>query len=305
MSYFDLCLPACTPRYGWQELLDFTSWKAVGGGSKPTDTYLRESDCHVLCSRVRACEVRGWDDLKVHGAYGGTDTAACACLDNVFVSQSVCVTVQECFPICFLCVFDRDERALCSHVCWQKVRHSRTRPQLVPFGVICCFSSTSLYLVFFSFPFLSPSLTLSKSGNRECLFLFYMLYLFIYISVLHSCMPCLILHWFFDRGEIVRTAPWLRPVWSSLFANPAQDSQRRLQALFFLVSEQISGKWKQMKKAAAFCRMERRERGIFTLVKLVFRTVEVPELLLSVRSCRCSKCQIKLFFRLCDKANCL
>lgn len=196
----------------------------MGGGSKPTDIYLSESDCHVLCSLVRACEVRGWDDLKVHGAYGGTDTAImCLC-------QSVCVTVKECFPICFLCVFDRDERALCSHVCWQRVRHSHTRPQLVPFGV------------------LSPSLTFSESGKRECLFLFYMIYLFIYILVLHSCMPCFILHWFFDRGEIVRTAPWLCPVWSSLFANPAPDSQRRLEALFFLISEQISGKWKQMKK---------------------------------------------------------
>lgn len=102
--------------------------------------------------------------------------------------------------------------------------------------------------IWFSFPFLSPFLTFPKSGKRECLFLFYMLYLFIYIIVPHSCMPCLILHWFFDRGEIVRTAPWLRPVWSSLFAKPAPDSQRRLQALFFLVSEQISGKWKQMKK---------------------------------------------------------
>lgn len=235
----------------------------MGGGSKPTDIFEWERlSCPLLS--IRACEVRGWDDLKEHGAYGGTDTAVCACGDNVFVSQSVCVTVKECFPICFLCVFDRDERALCSHVCWQKVRHSHTRPQLVLFGVHCAFASTHF------FPFLSPFLTFPKSGNMACLFLFYMLYLFIYIIALHSCMPCLILHWFFDRGEIVRTAPWLRPVWSSRFANPAPDSQRRLQALLFLVSEQISGKWKQMKKLQLnFTGWREGKGGFLNLLKLL------------------------------------
>lgn len=37
----------------------------------------------------------------------------CLCSEGV----CVCFTVRGCFPICFLCVFDKDERGLCSHAC--------------------------------------------------------------------------------------------------------------------------------------------------------------------------------------------
>lgn len=70
---------------------------------------------------------------------------------NVCVHVPVCTTVQECFPICFLCVFRRDEKVLCSHVCWQKVRHSCARPQLVWIRILCSFASTHFCLAFFSF----------------------------------------------------------------------------------------------------------------------------------------------------------
>lgn len=68
----------------------------------------------------------------------------------VCVSGCACTPVQECFPICFLCVFDRDERGLCSHVCWQEVRHSCTRPQLVSVRILCSFALTHFCSVFFS-----------------------------------------------------------------------------------------------------------------------------------------------------------
>ncbi len=216
----------------------------------------------VHCSLIRACEVGGWADLKVYGTYGDADMAALdmcmwliMCLSlRVFVCMCVCVcmciTVQECFPICFLCVFGRDERALCSHVCWQEVRHSCTRPQLVSLGILCSFASTHFCSVFFSF--FAFFLFLSKSGSRQCLFLFYMSYLsffFIYIIFPLSPMPCLLLDWFYDRGEIVRTAPSLCPVWSSLLANPAPDSQRRTASLVRLWSRNKlvanENKWKR------------------------------------------------------------
>lgn len=135
----------------------------------------------------------------------------CLCL---WVCVCVCYSTSllECFPICFLCVFDRDERALCSHVCWQEVRHSCTRPQLVSVRILCSFASAHFCSVFFSLLLLR-----SKSGNRDCLFWFFCTpYLFIYIIPLPLLMPCLIHDWFYDRGEIVRAAPSLPPVWSSL-----------------------------------------------------------------------------------------
>lgn len=142
-----------------------------------------------------------------------------------------------------VCVRQGWESILCSRVCWQKARYSRTRPRLVSVRILCSFASTHFCSVFFSF-----FLILSKSGNRDCLFLFYMPYLFIYIIFLHLRMPCLILDWFCDRGEIVRTGPSLRPIWSSLFDNPAPDSQRRLQALFSLPRNKLvanENKWKR------------------------------------------------------------
>lgn len=75
---------------------------------------------------------------------------------NVFVSLSLWVFVCVCELQCknvfsyALCVFDRDERVLCSHVCWQEVRHSCTRLQLVSVRILCSFASKLL----FSFPLL-------------------------------------------------------------------------------------------------------------------------------------------------------
>lgn len=144
------------PLYGWQDLLEFMGWNnETAGGSEPTDiiTFNWHSGCGLHCCRMRACDVRGWDDLKVHGHMAVLIWQSCTCglFSNVCVHVSVCTTVQECFPICLLCVFKRDEKALCSHVCWQEVRHSCTRPWLVSVRILCSFASTHFCLVFFSF----------------------------------------------------------------------------------------------------------------------------------------------------------
>lgn len=54
----------------------------MAGGSGPADTHTHaHTHGGVHCFLMRACEVRGRDDLKVRGTYGGADTEVldCAC----------------------------------------------------------------------------------------------------------------------------------------------------------------------------------------------------------------------------------
>lgn len=126
-------------------------------------------------------------------------------VDNVFVSLRTCVLqYKDVFPVCFLCVFFRNERFLCSHVCWQEVRHTCTRPQLVSFRILCSVASTIIFVQFSVPSFLFFCSFQGLWTGSLCLF--YMPCFFIYITFLHLCMPCLILDWLYDRGDIVRTA---------------------------------------------------------------------------------------------------
>lgn len=161
---FDLWLSACTHfmagfgRIRWNSLAEIQRWQE----EMSQLTYSHSSDtaavCPLLSNKGLWSERLSWfkSVRDIWWCWYGS-LRYVHVVDNVFVSLSlwmfvcVCITVQECFPICFLCVFDRDERALCSHVCWQEVRHSCTRPQLVSVRILCSFASTHFCSVFFSF----------------------------------------------------------------------------------------------------------------------------------------------------------
>ena len=172
------------PLNGWQDSLKSRGWnKTMAGGSGPADTHTHTHThtqthsqwCPLLSNKGLWSERQRWlkSAWDIWWCWYGSlrlcmGLIMCLCL---WVCVCVCVcystSLLECFPICFLCVFDRDERALCSHVCWQEVRHSCTRPQLVSVRILCSFASAHFCAVFFSLPLLR-----SKSGNRDCLFWF-------------------------------------------------------------------------------------------------------------------------------------
>lgn len=162
MSHFDLWLSTCAHWICWNSLAETQRWQE----EMSQLTYSHSSDtaavCPLLSNKGPWNERLSWFESvrDIWWCWYGS-LRYVHVVDNVFVSLSprvlvcmcvcVCITVQECFPICFLCVFDRDERALCSHVCWQEVRHSCTRPQLVSVRILCSFASTHFCSVFFSF----------------------------------------------------------------------------------------------------------------------------------------------------------
>lgn len=125
-------------------------WEEVGQST-------RSHSSHTVCCGVHCSLMRGLWSERLRWFQSAWDIWWCwygslryvHVVGNVFVCTCVCA-VSDCFPICFLCVFSRDERGLCSYVCWQEVRHSCTRPQLVSVRILCSFASTHLCLVFLS-----------------------------------------------------------------------------------------------------------------------------------------------------------
>ena len=170
------------PLNGWQDLLKFRGWnKAMAGGSGPADTHTHTHThtqwCPLLSNKGLWSERQRWlkSAWDIWWCWYGS-LRLCMWLIKclwvcVCVWESVCVLQYKSAGMfshmLSVCVFDRDERALCSHVCWQEVRHSCTRPQLVSVRILCSFASTHFCSVFFSF-----LLFRSESGNRDCLFWF-------------------------------------------------------------------------------------------------------------------------------------
>lgn len=184
-------------------------------------------------------------------------------VDNASLSLCVCVLqCQNVFPYAF-CVCLTEMREDFVVVCRQEVRHSCTRPQLVSVRNPLFFCRNTFL---FSFSFL----LFPVPGNKQCLFLLYMPYLFFYIIaplLAHALPHPWLLLW--QRGNRAYS-----PLTASRLIQPPCQSCTRLpkevgKPCSPLIQQQISGKWKQMKKAAEFSRIENRKR-IFLMPSVFF-----------------------------------